>query len=142
MKFKLAVIGLTLVSSFALQGCYTQLAMFYPEPEVEQEEDGQFYETYSRAPRRTNLYIYAQDSSNRTGLAYGVMQSRFDPFMDIITIITLTVILTVLVMIMGMVTILTVIIIIWVAIHFLFQLQIQKNYEHLIKSVLARTIPI
>jgi uncharacterized membrane protein YgcG len=80
MKFKLAVIGLTLVSSFALQGCYTQLAMFYPEPEVEREEDGQFYETYSRAPRRPNLYIYAQDSSNRTGLAYGVMQSRFDPF--------------------------------------------------------------
>jgi len=80
MRFKLALIGLTLVSSFALQGCYTQLAMFYPEPEVEQEEDGQFYETYSRAPRRPNLDIYAQDSGSGTGLAYGMMQNRFNPF--------------------------------------------------------------
>ncbi len=29
------------------QGCYTQLSMFYPEPEIEQEEEVDFFETYS-----------------------------------------------------------------------------------------------
>ena len=80
MRFKTILIGLTLVSSLALQGCYTQLAMFYPDPEVEQDEDGQFYETYSRAPRRPNLGIYAQDGGNGNSLAYSTMQNRFNPF--------------------------------------------------------------
>ena len=35
----------TLIILFT-QGCYTQLAMFYPEPEIEQEEEfSDFYET-------------------------------------------------------------------------------------------------
>ena len=43
---------LSCVSCVVLTGCYTQLAMFYPAPEIEQDEE-QFYETYSRSvPRR------------------------------------------------------------------------------------------
>ena len=45
---------LSCVSCLVLSGCYTQLAMFYPEPEIEQEEE-QFYETYSRAVPRLNV---------------------------------------------------------------------------------------
>ena len=47
----------------SLSGCYTQLSMFYPEPEIEQEEEFQYYETYSRAAPRVNVSIYAQDGA-------------------------------------------------------------------------------
>ena len=65
---------LSCVSCVVLTGCYTQLAMFYPEPEIEQDEE-QFYETYSRAvPRPVNVNIYAQTGAGSPlGLAYQMM---------------------------------------------------------------------
>ncbi len=70
---------LSCVSCLVLSGCYTQLAMFYPEPEIEEDVEEQFYETYSRAvPRPLNVGIYAQDGAGTTlSLAYGVMYNRF-----------------------------------------------------------------
>lgn len=73
MRFKTILIGITLVSSLALQGCYTQLAMFYPDPEEE-------LETYSRAGVRPSVDMYAQDSGSGSPLAYSTMQNRFSPF--------------------------------------------------------------
>lgn len=73
MRFKTTLIGFTLVSSLALQGCYTQLAMFYPDPEEE-------LETYSRAGVRPSVDMYAQDSGSGSSLAYSTMQNRFSPF--------------------------------------------------------------
>ena len=73
MRFKTILIGFTLVSSLALQGCYTQLAMFYPDPEEE-------LETYSRAGVRPSVDMYAQDSGSGSPLAYSTMQNRFSPF--------------------------------------------------------------
>ena len=70
---------LSCVSCLVLSGCYTQLAMFYPEPEIEQDEE-QFYETYSRAvPRPVNVSIYAQTGAGSPlGLAYQMMYNRFN----------------------------------------------------------------
>ena len=67
------------IIALSLQGCYTQLAMFYPEPEIEQDEE-QFYETYSRAvPRPVNVNIYAQTGAGSPlGLAYQMMYNRFN----------------------------------------------------------------
>ena len=66
----------------SLSGCYTQLAMFYPEPEIEQEEEFQFYETYSRAVPRLNVSAYAQDGAGQSlGMAYLTMYNRFNGFM-------------------------------------------------------------
>jgi len=68
--------------SLSLSGCYTQLAMFYPEPEIEQEEEFQFYETYSRAVPRLSVSAYAQDGAGQSlGLAYLTMYNRFTGFM-------------------------------------------------------------
>ena len=68
---------LSCVSCLVLSGCYTQLAMFYPEPEIEQDEE-QFYETYSRAVPRVNIGIYAQEGAGTPlGLAYQTMYNRF-----------------------------------------------------------------
>ena len=59
--------------------CYTQLSMFYPEPEIEQEVEEQFYETYSRAVPRLNVSTYAQDGAGTPlGLAYTTMFNRFN----------------------------------------------------------------
>ena len=78
---KLKNILLSFVSCIMLTGCYTQLAMFYPEPEIEQEEE-QFYETYSRAVPRLNVSIYAQTGAGSPlGLAYSTMYNRFNGFM-------------------------------------------------------------
>ena len=71
----------TLIILFT-QGCYTQLAMFYPEPEIEQETEEQFYETYSRAVPRLSASIYAQTGAGTPlGLAYSTMHNRFNGFM-------------------------------------------------------------
>jgi len=53
--------------------------MFYPEPEIENDDSEQFYETYSRAvPRPTNLSIYAQDGAGTPlSMAYQMMYNRF-----------------------------------------------------------------
>ena len=73
---------LSCVSCLVLTGCYTQLAMFYPEPEIEQEEEFQFYETYSRAVPRLSVSAYAQDGAGTPlGLAYLTMYNRFNGFM-------------------------------------------------------------
>ena len=79
---KLKNILLSFVSCIMLTGCYTQLAMFYPEPEIEQETEEQFYETYSRAVPRLNVNIYAQTGAGSPlGLAYTTMYNRFNGFM-------------------------------------------------------------
>ena len=80
MKLKTTLIGLGLISSLALQGCYTQLAMFHPEPVYDQDGEGQFYDTYSEAPLRPGLQGYAQDGSSAMPLGYSNMQNRFNPF--------------------------------------------------------------
>lgn len=78
---KLKNILLSCVSCLVLSGCYTQLSMFYPEPEIEQEEE-QFYETYSRAVPRLNVSAYAQDGAGQSlGMAYNMMYNRFSGFM-------------------------------------------------------------
>jgi len=69
------------VIALTLQGCYTQLAMFYPEPEIERETEEQFYETYSRAVPRLSASIYAQTGAGTPlGLAYTTMYNRFNGF--------------------------------------------------------------
>ena len=79
---KIKNILLSCVSCLVLTGCYTQLAMFYPEPEIEQEEEFQFYETYSRAVPRLSVSAYAQDGAGTPlGLAYLTMYNRFNGFM-------------------------------------------------------------
>ena len=68
---------LSCVSCVVLTGCYTQLAMFYPEPEIEQDEE-QFYETYSRAVPRPNISIHIQTGAGTPlSLAYRSMYNRF-----------------------------------------------------------------
>ena len=64
--------------SLSLSGCYTQLSMFYPEPENDDSE--LYYETYSRAvPRPVNVSIYAQTGAGTPlGLAYQMMYNRFN----------------------------------------------------------------
>ena len=65
------------IIALSLQGCYTQLAMFYPEPEIEQDEE-QFYETYSRAVPRPNISIHIQTGAGTPlSLAYRSMYNRF-----------------------------------------------------------------
>jgi len=66
------------ILSLFLTGCYTQLSMFYPEPEIEQESQ-LFYETYSRAVPRLNVSAYAQNGAGTPlGLAYTTMFNRFN----------------------------------------------------------------
>ncbi len=56
--------------------------MFHPEPEIEEDTEEQFYETYSRAvPRPLNVGIYAQDGAGTPlSLAYSSMYNRFQPY--------------------------------------------------------------
>ena len=75
MRNKTIFIGLGLIFTLSLQGCYTQLAMFYPDP----EEDS--LESYSRAGIRPSVDMYAQDGAGTPiGMAYSAMQNRFSPF--------------------------------------------------------------
>ncbi len=68
---------LSCVSCVVLTGCYTQLSMFYPEPEIEKDEE-QFYETYSRAVPRPNISLHAQTGAGTPlSLAYRSMYNRF-----------------------------------------------------------------
>jgi len=68
----------TLIILFT-QGCYTQLSMFYPEPEMEQEEELDFFENYSRAPVRPDLSRAAQDGAGQSlSIAYMTMTNRFN----------------------------------------------------------------
>jgi len=67
---------------FFTQGCYTQLSMFYPEPEMETEDNFvDFYASYSRAPVRPNLTLAAQHGAGQPlGMAYQTMYNRFSGF--------------------------------------------------------------
>ena len=82
MNFKNILLSCVFIfGSLSLSGCYTQLSMFHPEPEIEQDEE-QFYETYSRAVPRLNVSAYAQDGAGQSlGLAYQMMYNRFNGFM-------------------------------------------------------------
>jgi len=75
MKQKSIFIILSLVFSLAIQGCYTQLAWFYPSPEEEEE----IFEPYSRAGNRPNLSLYAQETGSTMPLSYSMMHNRFNP---------------------------------------------------------------
>ena len=63
-----------------LSGCYTQLSMFYPSPELDEEVE-QFY-SYSVAGPLKSVGIYAQDGAGHSlGMAYQTMYNRFSGFM-------------------------------------------------------------
>ena len=65
--------------SLTLSGCYTQLAMFYPDPEIDEEE--QFY-SYSSAGPMKSVGMYAQDGAGQSlSMAYQMMYNRFSGFM-------------------------------------------------------------
>ena len=76
MKKTLAISSIFLFTLF-FQGCYTQLAMFYPDPEIEINEEEQFYDTYNRAIPSLNAESYAQDGRASMPLSYSAMQRRF-----------------------------------------------------------------
>ena len=62
-----------------LSGCYTQLSMFYPSPEIDEEVE-QFY-SYSVAGPMKSVSIYAQDGAGQSlGMAYQLMYNRFAGF--------------------------------------------------------------
>ena len=63
---KSATFCFSVLACLALQGCYTQLAMFYPDPEIESEDEEQFYDTYSRAIPSLKAEAYAQDGRAAT----------------------------------------------------------------------------
>ena len=74
MGRKSHLLALNFVAIPFFQGCYTQLAIFYPDPEIEED----FYENYSQAPPRPSLDNYAQDGAGKSlGLAYSSMYNRF-----------------------------------------------------------------
>ena len=65
--------------SLTLSGCYTQLSMFYPDPEIDEEE--QFY-SYSSAGPMKSVGMYAQDGAGQSlSMAYQMMYNRFSGFM-------------------------------------------------------------
>ena len=77
---KLKNILLSCVSCLVLSGCYTQLSMFYPSPEIDEEVE-QFY-SYSVAGPMKSVSIYAQDGAGQSlGMAYNMMYNRFSGFM-------------------------------------------------------------
>ena len=78
MNFKNILLSCVFVfGSLSLSGCYTQLSMFHPDPEVEEE---QFY-SYSVARVRPNLSLYANDGAGQSlGMAYQLMYNRFRGF--------------------------------------------------------------
>ena len=78
---KSIILSTSLLLSLFLQGCYTQLAIFYPDPEIESSEEGQFYDTYKRAFPSMKGESYAQDGRAATPLAYSAMQRRvYSPY--------------------------------------------------------------
>ena len=65
--------------SLSLSGCYTQLSMFYPEPESDDSEE--FY-SYSSAGPMKSVGMYAQDGAGQSlSMAYQMMYNRFSGFM-------------------------------------------------------------
>ncbi len=78
-KLKNILLSCVLIfGSLSLSGCYTQLSMFHPSPEIEEEE--QFY-SYSAAGPMRSIGLYAQDGAGTSlGMAYGTMYNRFYGF--------------------------------------------------------------
>ena len=78
MKLKNILLSCVLVfGSLTLSGCYTQLSMFHPTPEEEEEE---FY-SYSLAGPVKSVGMYAQDGAGQSlGMAYSTMYNRFQPY--------------------------------------------------------------
>ncbi len=78
MKLKNILLSCVLVfGSLTLSGCYTQLSMFHPTPEEEEEE---FY-SYSLAGPVKSVGMYAQDGAGTPlGMAYQLMYNRFGGF--------------------------------------------------------------
>ena len=70
-------ISVIFLFSLFVQGCYTQLAMFYPDPEIDTNEEEQFYDTYNRAIPSLNAESYAQNGRASMPLSYSAMQRRF-----------------------------------------------------------------
>ena len=63
-----------------LSGCYTQLSMFYPGPDIEKDDTEEFY-SYSVAGPMKSVGIYAQDGAGQSlGMAYSMMYNRFSGF--------------------------------------------------------------
>ena len=79
MKLKNILLSCVFIfGSLSLSGCYTQLSMFHPDPEGEEE---QFY-PYSVARVRPNLTLYAVEGAGTSlSMAYQMMYSRFSGFM-------------------------------------------------------------
>ena len=73
MKLKNILLSCVIVfGGLSLSGCYTQLAMFHPEPDTEE------FHQYSVARVRPNLTLYANDGTGQSlGMAYGTMYNRF-----------------------------------------------------------------
>ena len=73
MNIKNILLSCVLIfGSLSLSGCYTQLSMFYPDPEIEE------FHSYSVARVRPNLSLYARDGAGQSlGMAYQMMYSRF-----------------------------------------------------------------
>ena len=80
MKLKNILLSCVLfLGSLTLSGCYTQLSMFYPSPEIDEEVE-QFY-SYSVAGPMKSVSIYAQDGAGQSlGMAYQLMYNRFAGF--------------------------------------------------------------
>jgi len=80
MKLKNILLGCVLIfGSLTLSGCYTQLAMFHPQPQNDDSEE--FYQ-YSVAGPVRSVGMYAQDGAGTSlGLAYQMMYNRFRGFM-------------------------------------------------------------
>lgn len=74
---KTIIISTIFFLSIFIQGCYTQLAMFYPDPEIESSEEDQFYDTYNRAIPSLKAESYAQSGRATMPLSYSAMQRRF-----------------------------------------------------------------
>ena len=73
MKFKNILLSCVLIfGSLSLSGCYTQLSMFHPAPEIDEEVEQ--FQSYSVARVRPNLSLYANDGAGTSlGMAYQLM---------------------------------------------------------------------
>ena len=80
MNIKNILLSCVLVfGGLSLSGCYTQLAMFHPQPENDDSEE--FY-SYSSAGPMKSVGMYAQDGAGQSlGMAYSMMYNRFSGFM-------------------------------------------------------------
>ena len=82
MKLKNILMSCVLIfGGLTLSGCYTQLSMFYPGPEIENDDSEEFY-SYSVAGPMKSVGMYDQDGAGQSlGMAYNMMYNRFSGFM-------------------------------------------------------------